>query len=109
MHLLIISHKEAWLSNNSNYNVETTGGFPFQINAISTLFETSTLICCLRNHSKPDNLTPLKGKNLSIVPLQEPPFSGRLRQISILFWLPFQLGKIHRSMKQADAACAYTR
>ena len=65
MHLLIISHKEAWLSNNSNYNVETTGGFPFQINAISTLFETSTLICCLRNHSKPDNLTlHLKGKSI---------------------------------------------
>ena len=106
MHLLIISHKEAWLSNISNYNFETTGGFPFQINAISTLFKTSTLICCLRNHNKPNNLTPLKGKNLSIVPLQEPPFYGRLRQISILFWLPFQLGKIHRSMKKADAVHA---
>ena len=65
MHLLIISHKEAWLSNNSNYNVETTGGFPFQINAISTLFETSTLICCLRNH-RTDNLTPGKSIHCTI-------------------------------------------
>ena len=103
MKLLIISHKEIWKSYNANSNYETSGGFPLQIKAMSNLFSETYLLCGLRNKYRLNNLTPLTGTNLNIFPIEEPPFSGHLRKISILFWLPFNIKKIWSLIKHSDA------
>ena len=103
MKLLIISHKEIWKSHNANSNYETSGGFPLQIKAMSNLFSKTYLLCGLRNKHRLNNLTPLTGTNLNIFPIEEPPFSGHLRKISILFWLPINFKKIWSLVKYSDA------
>ena len=103
MKLLIISHKEIWKSYNANSNYETSGGFPLQIKAMSNLFSETYLLCGLSNKYRLNNLTPLTGTNLNIFPIEEPPFSGHLRKISILFWLPINIKKIWSIIKYSDA------
>ena len=101
--LLIISHKEIWKSHNSKNIYETSGGFPLQIRAISNLFSKTYLLCGLRNKYRLNYLTPLFGNNLNIFPIEEPPFSGYLRKISILFWLPINIKKIWSLIKYSNA------
>jgi len=101
--LLIITHKETWRKKTSIY---TTGGFPFQINALSQLFDSTSLLCSNRRKESPPNLTLIKGKDLSIHPLQEPPLNRIFRQFSYSIWLLIYSSTLWKSIKSADAVHA---
>jgi len=99
LNLLIITHKETWRKKTGIY---TTGGFPFQINALSHLFDSTTLICTNRRKESPSNLSHIRGKNCSIRPLQEPPCKGILRHLLYSFWLLIYSSILWKSIKSAD-------
>ena len=99
--LVIITHKEIYSEKNKN-SFATTGGFPFQIKMISKLFSSTSLLCTLRHNSVIENLTEIKGKNLSVVALKEPPFNKYKRHLSLLIWLPKNIKTILKHMKSAD-------
>ena len=99
--LVIITHKEIYSGKNEN-SFATTGGFPFQIKMISKLFSSTSLLCTLRDNPFIDNLTEIKGKNLSVVALKEPPFNNYKRHFSLLIWLPKNIKTILKHIESAD-------
>ena len=106
MKLLIISNKETWEINRLKNEFQTTGGFPFQINALSQLFDTTSLICTKRKSKRPNNLSLIQGKNLIAKPVPEPPFHGLYRQLTFFLWLPLHFQTIWNEVKSSDAVHA---
>ena len=64
----------------------TSGGFPFQINAMTKIFTETRLVCALRRKTPKKNLLKITGNNLKITPLIEPWFTGWRRQMAIGIW-----------------------
>jgi glycosyltransferase involved in cell wall biosynthesis len=106
MKLVVVSHKLCWRSSESDSGYATDGGFPVQMGAMSELFDrTSVVVPCL-DDSLPDGLTPLRGKNLSVVPLAPSRRSGLSRKIEFPFWLAANGRRIIREISRADAVHA---
>jgi glycosyltransferase involved in cell wall biosynthesis len=106
MKLVIISHKECWASKGSPSGYATIGGFPFQMEAISALFDQTTLIVPVRRTKVPNGARPLEGRNLQVRPLPEPSGDDLRRKIALLAWLPRHLPAIWRMIRDADAVHA---
>lgn len=106
MKLVVVSHKPSWLSAASPSGYATDGGFPFQMRALSELFdETAVIVPCFSPKTSAGEV-PLTGRNLTIIPLGTPAGSGLRRKINMLFWL---IGNIHiliREVSRADAVHA---
>lgn len=86
MRLVVISHKPCWLAPDSPSGYATDGGFPFQMKALSELFDSTTLVVpCLPKYVTEQG-TPLEGHNLTVVPLTLPAGVGIRRKLSLLPW-----------------------
>jgi len=101
--LLVISHKETWSDPRSPSGFATIGGFPFQMRAISELFDQTNLLVLRRATEKPGGASPLLGYNLKVAILPEPQGHDLERKIRLLFWLPRFLPIIWKEVRQADA------
>jgi glycosyltransferase involved in cell wall biosynthesis len=106
MNLLVISHKETWPDPASPTGYSTTGGFPFQMQAISELFDQTLLLLLRRAVSPPPGLRPLTGHNLSVQTLPEPASTDLRRKLALLTWLPRYLPIIWNAVRRADAVHA---
>lgn len=105
MKLLFVSHKESWPDPNSPSGYSTNGGFPFQMQAISQLFDETRLLITQPGPPKPANLILLQGHNLSVRTLPSPG-SGRWHKLKLIPWALKNLFIIWREMAQADAVHA---
>ncbi len=103
MNLLIISHKETWAAPASPTGFASTGGFPYQVQALSTLFTATRVITALRQSPPPAGLTPLTGHNLTVTPLPEPTGSDLRRKLALLTWFPRHFRTLWRAVRAADA------
>lgn len=108
---LVLSHKETYLDPDSPSGYATTGGFPFQMQALSELFAQTTLLLpirqpVVRNSIALSGIKPLAGHNLRVIPLPEPAGSDLRRKIAMLTWLPQNLPKIWQEIARADAVHA---
>src|SRR5262249_47826280 len=72
MRLLVISYKIAWPSVASPTGYATDGGFPFQMKALSELFDSTTLLVPCLEKGKVAGEGNLTGYNLSVLPLSPP-------------------------------------
>jgi len=106
LHIVIISHKECWKSQDSLSGYSTNGGFPFQMRAISELFAKTTLVTTLRESNLPVSLTPLTGTNLFVKPLPEPKGKNIIRKLSIMCWLPSYFPRLWHEIRLADVVHA---
>lgn len=106
MKATVITHKECWASTLSPSGYVTTGGFPFQIQAICELFDETKLINLLRGPPAPTGGEPLRGENLGVYPLKEPPGTDWKRKLSHFWWLPLHLGTLWTEIKKADVVHA---
>lgn len=106
MKLLIISHKETWENPSSGSGYSTTGGFPFQIDAISHLFEETVLLVPIRHSPLPTGVSPITGRALSVAPLVEPRGVGLTRKLSMFYWIPRYFPFIWRAISKTDAVHA---
>ncbi len=84
----------------------TDGGFPFQMKALSQLFdETRLLVPCYGRVNGVGEIA-LEGDNLSVVPLSARHGSGFFSKLSFVGWLLLNYGKILRELRRADAVHA---
>jgi len=102
MKLLVISHKETWVDPVSPTGYGTIGGFPFQIKALSELFDETRVAVPVRNPPAPEGMTALDGHHLSVIQLAEPAGNTITRKITIWFWLIRHLALLWKSVKASD-------
>lgn len=103
MRLAVVSHKPCWSDPSFPSGYATDGGFPFQMRALSELFDSTTLVVpCLRV-SRKDQGTPLEGHDLSVVALVPPSGTGFRRKLSLLPWLTRNGPILLREVRRADA------
>lgn len=106
MNLIVISHKLCWHSESSPSGFATDGGFPFQMSALSELFnETRLVIPCTEKGNAVGEID-LTGHQLSVIPLSEPVGSNLRRKIGFPFWVIRNLPKLLREIVRADAVHA---
>ncbi len=102
MKILIISHKESWPDRASPSGFSTVGGFPFQMQAIASLFDETRLLITHPGIPAPGGLIPLQGKALNVQTVPTPR-GGRWHKLNLLPWALRHLPKIWRAVAQADA------
>ncbi len=102
MKLVVFSSKVCWADASSPTGYATDGGFPFQMRAISELFEQTRLVLTV-SHGLPPGLIALAGHNLEVAPLPTPAGADLRRKLSLLLWLPRQLPRLWREVRRADA------
>ncbi len=103
MRLVVISHKLVWASHESPFGFSTDGGFPVQMEAISEMFDSTTLIVPCDRGAAGRGLAPLVGRNLRVVPLSVPRGKGIVRKLRFPAWLMVSLLPIWREVRGADA------
>ena len=103
MKLVVISHKETWRDTASPSGYSTVGGFPFQMQAISSLFDQTSLMIPIQSTPVPAGAIPLNGHNLRIVPLVEPAWLGWRRKLAMIPWLLNHIALLLREVRRADA------
>ncbi len=103
MRLVVVSNKPIWVSARSPTGYATDGGFPFQMAALSELFDQTTLVLARRRTSAPGGLKPLEGHHLTIHALPEPPGRDFRRKLAHLGWLPLHLPALWSELQRADA------
>lgn len=106
MRLVVVSHKPCWPSSASPSGYATDGGFPFQIRALSELFDATTLIVPCSSAKAGDGEMPLTGHRLSIAPIVPPFGNGVWRKIGFVFWVLRTSPVLIREMRRADAVHA---
>lgn len=102
MKLAVFSYKLCWPSASSPSGYATDGGFPFQMQALSELFDTTTLVVpCSSTTTRVGGMS-LSGRNLSVRPLTNPTGSGLSRKATFLFWLVRNSPLLIREIRRAD-------
>jgi glycosyltransferase involved in cell wall biosynthesis len=101
MKLAVISHKKSWRDGASGF--ATIGGFAQQMQALSELFDETTLFLPQLKGLPPHGATPLTGHRLRVEPLAALPERGIGRKTAMLRWMPPNLPRIWRGIRAADA------
>ena len=102
MKLVVFSHKDIWADPGAPCGFVTDGGFPFQMKAISQLFDATTLVLPLAPGPKRTGLIPLEGDHLAIRPLTPLRGRGWRRKLRFPFWLMRNFPRIWSACRQAD-------
>jgi glycosyltransferase involved in cell wall biosynthesis len=102
MKLAIVSHKLCWPFAASPTGYATDGGFPFQIEAISELFD-ETAVVVPSETSVAESLAPIKGRRMTVVALSPPNGRGLSRKLGFPFWLIKNGKVIWHEVRKADA------
>lgn len=104
--LAFATHKVIWRDGGSESGYATDGGFPRQLEALSDLFEETTLLAPARSEGAPGGLTPLRGRGLRVVPLSVPGGSGWRRKLGMGVWTARHWGTFARELGRAEAVHA---
>jgi glycosyltransferase involved in cell wall biosynthesis len=103
MKLAVFSHKLCWPAQHSPSGYATDGGFPFQMRALSDLFDETRLIVPCASVTAPGGLSPLTGFNLTICPLTVPSGKNLWRKLGLIFWLARNGLRLIKEVHRADA------
>jgi hypothetical protein len=103
MRLVVFSHKPCWPCANFRTGYATDGGFPFQIAALSQLFDETILVVPVYPCPGGSGEIPLQGERLCVVPLPPPFGSGLARKLLFPVWLLWTSFTIIKTFFRADA------
>ena len=103
MNLLVISYKTCWPEPASPSGYATDGGFPFQMRALSELFDETRLLIPCAERGASTGQGHLTGRRLSVVPLSTPRGAGAGRKAAFPFWLLRNLPRLLSEVLRADA------
>jgi len=101
--LAVFSHKPCWRSPTSPSGFATDGGFPFQIQYLSQLFDETRLLVPIVSEARPVGEIPLWGSNLRIVPLTVRRGAGLASKLSFVPWLVRNGPCLMRELIAADS------
>jgi glycosyltransferase involved in cell wall biosynthesis len=101
--LAVVSYKICWRSDDSPSGFATDGGFPFQMKAISELFDETRLVVPVAPVRRGVGEVALSGHNLSLVPVDVPVGQDLRRKLGLPQWLVRNLATIIREIRNADA------
>lgn len=102
MDLVVVSHKVCWRDPFSPSGYATDGGFPFQIRALSELFDATTLVVPCSSTQPTSGAISLVGHKLTIAPLTAPLGKGVWRKGQLPFWLAWNGFAMLREILRAD-------
>jgi glycosyltransferase involved in cell wall biosynthesis len=103
MRLAVVSHKVCWPHESAESGHATDGGFPFQIHAISELFDETRLLVPVIKAPNATGALPLSGRALSIVALTAPSGKAFGRKLRFPVWLAQNVASLLREISRADA------
>jgi hypothetical protein len=103
MKLVVFSHKLCWRSSAAESGYATDGGFPFQVRALSELFDETVLVVPVTPIARSAGEGSLQGKNLSVCPLTPVAGSGLLRKLSFPIWVLRNASTLLVETMRADA------
>lgn len=110
MRVVVFSHKPCWTSSSSPSGYATDGGFPYQMKALSELFDATTLVVpCSTGASGGGPRAgeiPLQGHRLTILPATPTSGVGLQRKLHYPLWLLRNSVTIARAIRSADAVHA---
>ena len=106
MRLVVLSHKPCWVSPDSFSGYATDGGFPFQMQFLSELFDGTLLVLPVRPRPEARGELPLTGRRLEVLPLAMPRGTGFARKAALVPWLLKNGWTIVRTVQAADAVHA---
>jgi glycosyltransferase involved in cell wall biosynthesis len=106
MKLAVFSHKPCWHSANSPSGFATDGGFPFQMAALSDLFDETRLLVPVSSSGPDRGEIPLQGHHVQVVPLSPRRGSGLSAKLSFFPWLLWNGPAIFCELLRADAVHA---
>jgi glycosyltransferase involved in cell wall biosynthesis len=102
MQLVVFSHKPCWASTLSTTGYATDGGFAFQMQALSELFDATRLIVpCSPVGERPGEI-PITGHNLTVTPIANPGGTGIWRKLALPWWLARHSMQLLRETRKAD-------
>ncbi len=103
MKLLVVSYKTCWRQPASPSGYATDGGFPFQMRALSELFDSTVLLlpCATSENSRGEGY--LRGNNLTVIPLTLPAGKDLSRKLRLPAWVLANGLKLVREVLRADA------
>lgn len=106
MRLIVLSHKPSWQSARSVSGFATDGGFPFQISALSEIFdETRVLVPVGRDGNRKGEL-PLTGHHLRVVPLTKRHGGGWASKLTFVPWFVRNFPVLLQELRRADVVHA---
>lgn len=103
MRFAVISHKPCWVSPNSTSGYASDGGFPYQMRALSELFDSTVLVLPRSLYRGRNGEVPLVGHNLNVMPLTHCFGRGILRKFLLPFWFLLNSFVLIREVLKADA------
>lgn len=103
MKLAIFSHKTCWKSAQSPTGYATDGGFPFQVRALSELFDETMLVVPVSPEARKSGEVPLTGHRITVRPLTMLGGSGTARKLRFPFWLLRNAPTLLSEALRADA------
>lgn len=106
MRLVVFSHKPCWTSADSPSGYATDGGFPFQMRALSELFDSTTLVLPCGEPVTRAGEIALDGRNLSVAALTSVWGAGLTRKLVFGLWLLRNTPVLIREIVRADAVHA---
>ena len=101
--LAVFSHKPCWRSASARTRVATDGGFPFQMLALSELFDETRLLVPVADRVGVEGEVALSGHHLTVVPLTVRSGRGLASKLSFIPWSFQNLGTMIRELRSADA------
>jgi hypothetical protein len=106
MRLCVASYKPVWRSREAPGGFATDGGFPYQMEAISSLFDATELIVCERPAPADSPGTRLPSRGVRVVALREPRGSDGARKLFLAGTAGYYLARIAAAVARADAVHA---
>lgn len=100
MELCVVSHKLCWPA---GHGFATNGGFPFQMEAISSLFDSTVLVVPIAREAAPREARRLSGRQLSVRAVDPIPGTDFRAKLSFLVWLPRNIGRVWKAIAESDA------
>ena len=104
--LAVFSHKPCWPCAGSPTGYATDGGFPFQMKALSELFDETRLLLPCHPRVNGAGEIALEGHRLSVAPLSKRSGSSFSSKLSFVPWLLLNGGRMLRELRRADAVHA---
>jgi len=106
MNLVVFSHKLLWKSAASPSGYATDGGFAFHMQAISELFDSTTLAVPVSKTSNSQGEVFITGNNIKIYPLDTLEGDHLRRKLNFIPWLIKNYFIIRKLINNAD--CVHT-